>query len=257
MKNYFKPTSTAERYATGRPYFHEITINHIKNFLKIDKKLEAALDVACGTGLSTKAVLKIANQVYGTDSSEAMLRLAELPQEIQYKIAPAERQPFNNETFDLITVSSGVHWFDIEKFLQEANRLLKPNGYLVLYENFFLGEMLGQEADFKNWLLNSYLKRFPSPPRNDKYAWNNEALLQFGFQVIHSEKFKNIISFNIKQLSHYFTTQSNITNSIENEKLTYEEIDKWLEQELKPFFHSNETIHSFQFGNTIHYLQKI
>ncbi|MEP6950275.1 MAG: GNAT family N-acetyltransferase [Ginsengibacter sp.] len=51
--NYFSPKNTAERYAKGRPFFHRNTIKHISEFIKIDNKLENALDVACGTGLST------------------------------------------------------------------------------------------------------------------------------------------------------------------------------------------------------------
>src|SRR6476661_1539930 len=133
--NYFSPKTAAERYSKGRPDFHSNTIKHIKDYLHLDQKLNNALDVACGTGLSTKALLEIATHVYGTDSSQEMLNLAAQPGGIQYAIAPAEQQPFADNSFDLITVSSGVHWFDIDRFLAEAYRLLKPTAWLVLYEN--------------------------------------------------------------------------------------------------------------------------
>lgn len=123
--NYFNPKTAAERYVKGRPDFHSNTIKHIKEYLHLNNKLDNGLDIACGTGLSTKALLEIATNVYGTDTSQEMLNLALQPDKINYSLASAEQQPFADKTFDLITVSSGVHWFHIDKFLAEANRLLK------------------------------------------------------------------------------------------------------------------------------------
>ncbi|MEO8412844.1 MAG: hypothetical protein ABI472_04265 [Ginsengibacter sp.] len=51
--NYFNTKTAAERYSKGRPGFHGNTIQHIKDYLPPDKKLDKALDIACGTGLST------------------------------------------------------------------------------------------------------------------------------------------------------------------------------------------------------------
>src|ERR1039457_2288707 len=133
--NYFASQTAAERYAKGRPDFHANTIQHVKDFLNFSGKIDKALDIACGTGLSTKALLQIADNVYGTDISQQMLSLVTRKDQIHYSLAPAEQQPFPDSDFDLITVSSGVHWFDIDRFLMEAKRLLRPRSWLVLYEN--------------------------------------------------------------------------------------------------------------------------
>ena len=101
--NYFDPKNAAERYSKGRPYFHSNTISHIQKHLQIDKKLDKALDIACGTGLSTKALLDIAVNVYGTDTSQEMLKWALSQDKINYLNAPAESQPFSNNEFNLIT----------------------------------------------------------------------------------------------------------------------------------------------------------
>jgi ubiquinone/menaquinone biosynthesis C-methylase UbiE len=156
--NYFNPKTAAQRYSKGRPDFHSNTIKHIKDYLHLDKKLNNALDIACGTGLSTKALLEIATNVYGTDISQEMLNFASQQYKIHYSIASAEQQPFPDNHFDLITVSSGVHWFNIDKFLIEANRLLKSKSWLVLYENYFIAEMVGNE-NFTKWFPDIYLKK--------------------------------------------------------------------------------------------------
>src|SRR5437762_2655807 len=101
--NYFNPKTAAERYSKGRPGFHSNTIKHIKDYLHPDQKLNNALDIACGTGLSTMVLLEIAKNVYGTDDSPEMLHFASQSDKIHYSIAPAEQQPFPDNDFDLIT----------------------------------------------------------------------------------------------------------------------------------------------------------
>jgi len=253
--NYFSPKTAAERYSKGRPDFHSNTIKHIRNYLRLDKKLDNALDIACGTGLSTQALLEIATNVFGTDTSQAMLNFALQPEKIHYSIASAEQQPFIDNNFDLITVSSGVHWFDIDKFLIEANRLLKSKSWLVLYENYFISEMVDND-NFKNWFPDVYLKKFPSPPRNNGYAWTRENLNSKNFKLVTEERFKNSIVFNRKQLALYFTTQSNIIAAVENGETTFEQVEDWLHKELASFFDNDDITQKINYGNWIKYIQR-
>lgn len=253
--NYFSPNTAAERYSKGRPNFHGNTINYIKDFLKLDNKFNAALDIACGTGLSTQALLNIATHVYGTDSSQAMLDFALQKESINYRLAKAEEQPFEDDFFDIITVCSGVHWFDIDQFLLEANRLLKNKSWLVLYDNFFLGEMEGN-IEFKDWYHLIYLKKFPAPVRNDTYNWTNEQLNDINFELIHEERFNNHVRFNQEELVMYFTTQSNIISVVENKTTTYEKAEIWLQAELSTFFPRDNEPAIIYFENWVKYIQK-
>lgn len=252
--NYFSPKETAKRYAKGRPFFHENTINHIRKFLKIEAKLDKSLDIACGTGLSTKALLEISNNVYGTDSSEKMLEYATNKEDIHYILAKGEQQPFENNFFDLITVSSGIHWFTINEFLNEANRLLKNNCCLVIYDNFFISKM-ENAPEFSQWFPNIYLKKFPSPKRNNSYNWSNENLSLYNFELINQEDFLNPIEYSKDELILYFTTQSNITSAVERGNYSYQEIEDWLNKELSVFF-SKQKKRIIYYGNWIKYLKQ-
>jgi len=254
--NHFNTRAAAQRYSKGRPDFHSNTIKHIKAFLRLDQKLDNALDIACGTGLSTKALLEIATTVYGTDTSREMLNLAPESDKIHYSIAPAEQQPFANNYFDIITVSSGIHWFDIETFLLEANRLLKSKSWLVLYENHFIAEMVDNDR-FTHWFHNVYLKSFPSPPRHNNYPWTDKNLLQKNFSLAGEETFKNGISFNKGRLVLYFTTQTNIIAAVQRNQTNYPEVEKWLDHELDPFFNNPYTSHIINYGNWIKYIQRV
>lgn len=258
--NYFEPENAAERYAKGRPDFHENTIEKIKQDLHIENKLEKALDIACGTGLSTNALLLIANKVFGTDSSEEMLKYAvsknnnDNRDNISYSVSAAENQPFPDNEFDIITVCSAIHWFNIDDFLVEANRLLKDGCYLILYDNFFISEMKGNEI-FKNWFPDVYLNRFPSPSRNNNYDWTNDNLKKSNFILENEVSFKNEVSFTKEELILYFTTQSNITAAVEKGS-NYKEIENWLNIELSNFFKDNNVIKTIYFGNRIKYLKR-
>jgi ubiquinone/menaquinone biosynthesis C-methylase UbiE len=184
-----------------------------------------------------------------------MLNYALQSDKIHYSIASAEQQPFSDNTFDLITVSSGVHWFDIDKFLIEANRLLKSKSWLVLYENHFIAEMVDND-NFTDWFPNMYLKKFPSPPRSNAYAWTNENLNPRNFNFVTEEKFKNAITLTKKQLALYFTTQSNIIAAVEKKQTTYERVENWLDEELTPFFDNDDMTRTINYGNWIKYIQR-
>ena len=111
--NCFNPKECAERYSLGRPYFHNIAMTKIRSKIQLneDQKLDCGLDVACGTGLSIKALKDIVENVYAVDDSEEMLKYAlEIPRVVVAK-SKAEDLPFNDAKFDTITVSSGIHWF--------------------------------------------------------------------------------------------------------------------------------------------------
>ncbi len=72
-----------------------------------------------------------------------MLAQAEPTLNVAYACSSAERLPFLDASFDLLTVALAFHWFDRDPFLTEARRVLSPNGWLVIYDNAFLAVMVG------------------------------------------------------------------------------------------------------------------
>ncbi len=150
--NYFSPKSAAERYTKGRPFFHLLIIRRIKEFLSLAEPISSALDVGCGTGLSTIALREIAQNVIGVDASAEMIALAPRENGIEYFVSPAENLPFDENEFDIITLSQVIHWLDRDKFLSEANRVLRPNGWLVAYDNYFSGKMT-DNTKFHRWYM--------------------------------------------------------------------------------------------------------
>ena len=145
--NYFSPKSAAERFANGRPFFHPVIIKRIEEFLSITEPLSSALDVGCGTGLSAIALKELAQNVIGVDASAEMIALAPKESGVGYFTAPAENLPFEENRFDIITLSQVFHWLDRDKFLTEAGRVLRPNGWLIVYDNYLRGRGVFFEPD--------------------------------------------------------------------------------------------------------------
>ncbi|MFD0963469.1 bifunctional demethylmenaquinone methyltransferase/2-methoxy-6-polyprenyl-1,4-benzoquinol methylase UbiE [Pseudofulvibacter geojedonensis] len=109
-----------------------------------DIKPESILDIATGTGdLAIMMAEKTkAKKIVGLDISEGMLNVGKekvtqkkLSNRIQLVVGDSEKLPFEDNTFDAITVSFGVRNFEtLEKGLSEILRVLKPNGRFVILE---------------------------------------------------------------------------------------------------------------------------
>ncbi|MEG9328926.1 demethylmenaquinone methyltransferase / 2-methoxy-6-polyprenyl-1,4-benzoquinol methylase [Salinimicrobium catena] len=103
----------------------------------------SVLDIATGTGdLAISLAGTGASQVIGLDLSEGMLavgrkKIAEkgLSERIEMVQGDSEALPFEDNSFDAITVAFGVRNFeDLEKGLSEIHRILKPGGIFVVLE---------------------------------------------------------------------------------------------------------------------------
>ncbi len=103
---------------------------------------QSVLDVATGTGdLAIEVWRKIRpTYIKGVDLSENMLDLARLKAErhhypIAFQKADAEDLPFEDNTFDAVTVAFGVRNFgDLDKGLAEIQRVLAKDGKIIVLE---------------------------------------------------------------------------------------------------------------------------
>lgn len=202
------------------------------------ERVDRGLDVACGPGPSTRALTAMADVAFGIDVAEEMVREAATidGSACHYLAAAAERLPFADGIFDVVTVGSAVHWFDQERFSSEARRVLAPGRWLIVYEHHFLGAM--EEVDaFEGWMSDQYLERYPIPPRGEHPGPRWDAN---GFDKLAREEYPDGVPMTRPQLIDYLMTQSNIVVPVDRGDTTVAEVEQWLESELAEFFPEDE-----------------
>ena len=108
-----------------------------------DDAPKTILDVATGTGDFAFEALKLnPEKIYGIDISKGMLakgvekvNAKALGDLIELKYGDSAEIPFDDNTFDAITVAFGVRNFEnLENGLTEMKRVLKPEGKVVILE---------------------------------------------------------------------------------------------------------------------------
>ncbi len=108
------------------------------------RPIDLMLDIATGTADVAIMAHKILapKKIVGIDISKEMLNIgiqkvgkAGLSSVIDLQIGDSEAINFGDNTFDAVTVSFGVRNFqNLEKGISDINRVLKPNGRLVILE---------------------------------------------------------------------------------------------------------------------------
>ncbi len=93
------------------------------------------LDIGCGTGNYTSEFAKKGYRFIGIDPSNEMLEKAKAQNDtIDWKIGKAEKIDLSSESVDGIIASLTLHhWKDLNKGFSELNRVLKPNGKIVIF----------------------------------------------------------------------------------------------------------------------------
>jgi 2-polyprenyl-3-methyl-5-hydroxy-6-metoxy-1,4-benzoquinol methylase len=105
-----------------------------------DLRGRTVLDVACGDGTYSISSCKRGARVTGVDLSEVMLeaarrRAVDCQPGIAWCVASAEELPFDSEGFDVVIVVTALCFVkNPQRTIQEAARVLKPGGSMILGE---------------------------------------------------------------------------------------------------------------------------
>ena len=203
-------------------------------FFEPNSPVDRALDVGCGTGHSTLALVPLAKTVVGLDSSRFMLAQAESHPAVSYRCGYAEALPFARSEFDLLTVCSAYHWFDQEKFLTEAARVLRPGGCLVLYKVGSTGKM-ADNAEFDAWKKQVFRVRYPKAQRNDEVL-SEEKAVSFGFHDVAREGLTHAVRHTLDEYVDNLLTHSSLIGAMGRKQESAAETRLWLQGELGRFF---------------------
>lgn len=179
----------------------------ITNNKKIHSLIEASekstiLDIGCASGGTTKRYLKntiIKPQIFGIDIKMNLLRKAH-GRGLSVILANAEHKlPFQSNSFDIAIANQIIeHLVNIDTFVTEIYRVLKPKGYAIIStEN--LSSWHNLSALLLGWQAFSQhisLKRNIGNPLRLGTQYKNRKMGQIHFKIFTSRGLKEILEIN-------------------------------------------------------------
>ncbi len=165
------------------------------------KKPETILDIATGTGDFAIMLSKLnPKKITGLDLSKGMLDIGikkvkdkNLDGLIDMVLGDSEKLPFEDKSFDAITVGFGVRNFEnLDKGLQEIYRVLKTDGIFVVLETSQPEKFPVKQIFnfYSKYIIPTIGKLFSKDKRAYTYLPQSAAIFPYG------QQFNNILEKN-------------------------------------------------------------
>ena len=165
-------------------------------------KARTVLELAAGTGLIAKNIVRAASHIEVTDASEEMITEAKRNNrsaKLHFSVQDMFRLPYAEESFDVVIVSNALHIVpQPEKALQEIKRVLKDDGVLIAPTFTHAGSSFSGKvraffmklAGFplhSRWTSEEYLRFL----RQNGWAVRKSAVLKASFPLTYAECVKS------------------------------------------------------------------
>lgn len=190
MDKRLDPQSGYARYAweydEKERYWDSFEQGKMKPYIEASKDLKV-LDAGAGTGRLTGRLHEAGAQVTALDISPDMLSiLSQKYPEIETVVGDMEDMPFKDETFDLVFSSMAlVHLKKLDPFLDEAYRVLKNEGKLILLNIHYRKPMVLQDSKGRYTIqcYNHFPKHVTKAAEELAFGVEHEELLTEGDSV--------------------------------------------------------------------------
>lgn len=200
MKDNF--SGQAHLYAKYRPGYPEELFRFI---LKHVRERNIAWDCATGNGQTAGELAAWFKKVMATDISEKQLSNAIRLPNIFYSMLPAEQTDFEENSFDLVTVSQALHWFNFELFYKELSRVTRPGGWFAAW--MYGGIKVIPEIDaLKRQHHDVTLGAYWDEER--KFVNEDYKTIPFPLKEIDCPAFRMSYNWSLEELEGYFNTWS-------------------------------------------------
>jgi len=138
MDNTTKFSGKGAVYNKARPSYSEDAIDFVWARYGLDNDIIIA-DIGSGTGKFTEQLLDKCSKIYAVEPNDDMRVFAEnnLSQYAKFESVKGESASTGllDNSVDLIVVAQAFHWFDVQEFSRECDRILRENGHTILIWN--------------------------------------------------------------------------------------------------------------------------
>jgi SAM-dependent methyltransferase len=174
-----------------------------------------ALDLGAGSGQATRILVDAGMDVTAVEPGAALAaRLHESLPAVRVVRSSAEDADLPAAAFDLVTVATAVHWFDLDIVLPKLHRALASDGRLAVWRNAY-GDPSVPPGRFRRRVQEIVDARDapsrPQPDETDTQRW--AAALESGglFRTTHREEFSWAVELDEAGVRDIFTTFSDWT----------------------------------------------
>ncbi len=188
-------------YATSKVHIRDDSLESVERMVGAGgepNRYGWAVDLGTGAGFTAFAVAVVSDRVVASDVTEPMLRQAQrLGAErgidnLYLSQNAAEALPFAAGSIDLVTSRVSAHHFrDFEQALDEAQRVLKPGGSLLMADS-----VAPEDDAITQWMNDIELRRDFSHVENRKISRIQEMLADRGFTVVENDYPRIYLRFN-------------------------------------------------------------
>src|SRR3978361_1345943 len=149
--------TTVALYEELRPPYPPAFFREVVLRLALGKQ-HALIDLGTGPGLLALGFAPYVGRIVGVDPEPAMIAAAReaaarASQALTLMEAKAEDLPSDIGSFDVVTIGRALHWMDRDATLARLERLVAPNGLILVCGSF-------SATDGRNPLLDAH-----TPPR--------------------------------------------------------------------------------------------
>lgn len=196
-------SAVADGYLLFRPRYPESLFDYLSALVPHRKM---AWDVGCGSGQATTPLAERFDAVLATDLSAAQIEAAPKKPNVTYRVAPAETSGLPDGSVDLITTAQSLHWFPLDRFYAEAQRVLAPEG---IFATWTYGVM-----DVENEEINDLVQHFRTAtvgeywPPERRHVDNRYTDIPFPFEEIPTPPYTLSKLWTLPQLLGYLRSWS-------------------------------------------------
>ncbi|HNB81550.1 MAG TPA: class I SAM-dependent methyltransferase [Chitinophagaceae bacterium] len=202
----------ASSYARYRPRYP----NELRDFI-LDHccNSDLAWDVATGNGQSAAMLSPHFSEIYASDISREQLNHAITKPNIHYHLEEAEFCSLPNDSVDLVTVATALHWFNRPKFYEQAQRVMKANAFIIAwsYGGCRIDTAIDEIMDEFNFrYLYAYWHEAARLNWDDRYA-----SFDWPFREIDFPSFTATAEYHLDELMNYMFSWSGVQEYMKRE----------------------------------------
>lgn len=202
FKDHFSERSDA--YASFRPRY---PIELAQFLASIAPTTRCVLECGCGSGQLSGMLADHFDQVVATDASAEQIRHSSPYANVSYRCAPAERSGMSDGSVDLVVAAQAAHWFDLDAFYTEAQRVARAGAAIALVSYGIMtvdAETDPVIAHFYRTVIGPYW-----PPER-KHVEDGYANLSFPFPRLEAPEIAMNVDWSLNQFLGYIGTWSSV-----------------------------------------------